>query len=278
MSDASNEAKSPPGAKVPPVLVQLYKKLAPLSAENHKGLRVARGSYAFAREATSVHLTGSEFLAASGDYPIVFVMAGDAPIPIALLGLRKEQNLFVDGRGQWRQGSYVPAYFRRYPFLFPETQDPQKLAILIDEASPLVSTDKGAALYEGGKQAAALTQAIELGKQFHVDQARTRAALRALKDNGLFESRDLPVNVPGARRLVLKAFHIVDQKKFSNLSNDVFLDLRTTGALDLAYFHFASLGRLARLGGLFAERLRPAQRVAPPALAPTKVKQAGKLN
>ena len=35
--------------------------------------------------------------------------------PVALLGLKKNQNLFVDKSGKWN-ADYIPAYARRYPF------------------------------------------------------------------------------------------------------------------------------------------------------------------
>lgn len=78
--------------------------------------------------------------------------------------------------------------------------------------------------------------------------------------------------------MALKEFQVVDQKKFAALSNDAFLDLRAVGALDLAYFHFSSLGRLARLGQLLADRTKPPQRPPQPIPALAKGKPAGKPN
>lgn len=74
----------------------------------------------FAGETNSVILAGVEFSEAAKEYPIVFTQAGDKVVPVALLGLRNEENLFVDGKGGW-DGRYIPSFVRRYPFILAET-------------------------------------------------------------------------------------------------------------------------------------------------------------
>lgn len=274
--DAKDPTKSGAArSRPPPIFVQLYEKLAPLSTQAHADLRLVRGSFAFARNTTTVHLCGGEFMAACHDFPILFLMA-DNPIPVALLGLRKSENLFVDGRGQWRIGAYIPAYLRRYPFLFPETGEPKQLAVLIDEASALLSKEKGAALYDKGEKSKVLQQAIDLGRDFHVDQSRTRPALRAIKDHDLLVKQDIRVPIANGRSLTLRDFWVIDQKKFTALSGDAYLDLRGVGAIDLAYFHFASMNRLMSHARLIDARAKPPQ---PPLTTPKgPAKRASTLN
>ena len=48
-------------------------------------------------------------------------------------GLRDGQNLFLDAQARWT-GRYVPAFLRRYPFVFAAASDGQSLTLCIDEA------------------------------------------------------------------------------------------------------------------------------------------------
>ena len=41
-------------------------------------------------------------------------------MPAALLGIRDKENLYVGQNGNWN-AKYVPAFIRRYPFVFSST-------------------------------------------------------------------------------------------------------------------------------------------------------------
>ncbi len=38
-------------------------------------------------------------------------------MPAVLLGIRDQENLYVDDNGAWN-AKYIPAFVRRYPFVF----------------------------------------------------------------------------------------------------------------------------------------------------------------
>tara|TARA_B110000116_G_scaffold40719_1_gene33086 strand:+ start:3180 stop:3518 length:339 start_codon:yes stop_codon:yes gene_type:complete len=63
----------------------------------------------FAGKTNSVILAGVEFSEAAKEYAIVFTQAGDKVVPVAMLGLRNEENLFVDDKGDW-VGRYIPSF------------------------------------------------------------------------------------------------------------------------------------------------------------------------
>src|SRR5665213_2753356 len=92
-----------------------YRRPAPLSALRHFGLSLsATDSFAFARDANAIPLNVSEFSLAARHYPIVFTPT-DPVTPVAVVGIAKSRNLFVDAAGKWLAGAYIPAYVRRYP-------------------------------------------------------------------------------------------------------------------------------------------------------------------
>ena len=99
-----------------------YKNPVPLNKNDHKDKKISSigQNFMFAGQTNSVILAGVEFGEAAKEYPIVFSQAGDKVVPVALLGLRNEENLFVDDKGGW-DGRYIPSFVRRYPFILAET-------------------------------------------------------------------------------------------------------------------------------------------------------------
>jgi len=90
-----------------------YELVTPISKLRHANFTVLEGKgYAFAADVNSVPLMTVEFLAASGEYPIVFSIEDDVVLPIAVVGIDSGKSLFVDADGSWN-ASYVPAFIRR---------------------------------------------------------------------------------------------------------------------------------------------------------------------
>ena len=112
-----------------------YKKVVPLNKEVHGELYIEGvEGYAHTKETNSIYIAAIEFLQVSREYPIVFAKGADDVIfPVALLGLEKNKNLFVDEKGAWT-ANYIPAYVRRYPFILATADDNKdNFAVCIDE-------------------------------------------------------------------------------------------------------------------------------------------------
>ena len=112
-----------------------YRKIAVLEASRCAGKSLKTNiGFDFARATNVVMLNAAEFEQAARVYPIVFASSPN-PAALALLGVREAENLFVDANGDWRPNTYIPAYVRRYPFIFHRTEDGQQFTLCIDEAS-----------------------------------------------------------------------------------------------------------------------------------------------
>src|SRR5687768_13509261 len=131
-------------APAEPVLPMFYKKPVPLDPLRHAtaGLK-PEGAYRYAAGTNALPLTASEMGHAARTYPIVF-SSSSPTVPFAVVGLRDHENLFVDGQGVWRDDSYIPAYVRRYPFIFSEVPESQRLVLCIDEAAESFQTTASA--------------------------------------------------------------------------------------------------------------------------------------
>jgi len=77
----------------------------------------------------------AEFASAALEYAIVFGGTGDVVLPAAVLGVRTDENLYVTEQGGW-QAKYIPAFVRRYPFVFFTRDEGKTFTLCIDEAFP----------------------------------------------------------------------------------------------------------------------------------------------
>ena len=108
--------------------VLFYSQPEPLSFETHGtlGVNALDKPYAFVGASHVVPITVTEFAPGALSYPIVFL--GETKQPCAVMGLRQGENLYVTPAGDFRPEAYIPAYVRRYPFVFANDAD-QGLAL-----------------------------------------------------------------------------------------------------------------------------------------------------
>ena len=98
--------------------LMIYERAVPISVEAHKKWSVKTdGTYGFAKDVNSVPILAAEFAPSAMEYTIIFAGEGDVVFPSVILGMKEGENACVNEDGTW-DGRYVPAYFRRYPFVF----------------------------------------------------------------------------------------------------------------------------------------------------------------
>ncbi len=240
-----------------------YRQPELLTAAQHAGLRLRPAGYAFAQHANAIPLTIIEFGAAMRHYPIVFA-AGDG-FPVAILGLDRS-NGFVDGDA-WAPGCYVPAYARRYPFVFVDrSQDSFVLAI--DRAAPhFAAGDEGQALFSDGQPTELVETVLTFCRDFHGAHIQTDALVAALLAQDLLVDQHADARLNSGQALMLSGFKIIDRAKFEALPDELVLDWHRKGWLALVHFHFLSLDR-------FADLLTRAEQDAPPADVPAEREDA----
>ena len=120
-----------------PGLPQFYRRPAAVNRERHANKSITDAGFGFAADANAVALNAVELQHAARSYPIVFATTSPA-IPIAVLGLREKQNLFIGGDGVWRPDTYIPAYVRRYPFIFSQTPGSTQLTLCVDGITSII--------------------------------------------------------------------------------------------------------------------------------------------
>jgi len=230
-----------------------YQKPVALNSEIHKAATIGPGpgKLSFAAKTHSVILAGVEFAEACREFPIIFsAMDNGRIVPLALLGLVANENLFVNEAGEWR-GAYIPAYIRRYPFINTEGDD-QQLVVCVDEAYEGFNAPGGQALFENDEPTPYLKQAMALLEDYYGQMKNTEAFGQHLNQLGLLKPMDANVNLNDGRSFNLTGLLVVDEQQLKQLGKDVVDELFRSGALALVYAHLLSLGNLSRLSAMKA--------------------------
>lgn len=218
-----------------------YKNPRPLNTERDAGMSLSRHpDYRFAADTNSVPVLASELTVACKHYPIVFAVA-DVAQPLAVLGLRSGENLFVDVEGQWARNYHVPAYVRRYPFIFLESPDQLQFTLCIDEDAPTVVAGTDNPFFRNGQPTEMTNNALEFCRAFQGDYAYTQEFAKALVEADLLIENRADIELKNGEKLSLSGFRIIDEKRFNNLPDATFLNWRDRGWLHLVYCHLMSV-------------------------------------
>ena len=208
----------------------------------------------FAEKTNSVILAGVEFTEAAKEYPIVFTQAGDKIVPVALLGLRNEENLYVGANGSW-DGGYIPSFVRRYPFVLAETGENGQQAVCIDEAYEGFNDDEGEPLFAGEEMTPILKQAIDFLEEDQKQYLRTEAFVQRLRDNYLLASFNAKVDMVDGQQFSLTGLSAIDEKKLLQMPDDKALRLFRSGELSWIYCHLMSMGNMGKMVDRIAARI-----------------------
>lgn len=227
-----------------------YSRPRPLDRESDANLFISRPkNFNFAGKTNAIPLLADEFPMASAYYPIVFA-DGPTPVPAAIVGLNNDKNLMLDAKGQWRDGAYIPAYVRRYPFILMEEPTQKQLVLCMDEASELFGPSGDFKLFEDGKPSEFTQGAMEFCAGLRQQGEGTDAFVKALKEYDLLQSHDTAITLPNGTQMQLKGFLIVDPQKFDSLPDNIYLEWRRKGWVGLVYAHLLSSHRWQYLAGL----------------------------
>lgn len=232
---------------------QLYRQVAPITAQRHRDWSLeTRTNYEFANRSNWVPLAGTEFSAAAADFPIVFLASEQDVQPVVLLGVKPDENLYLDEQGKWST-KYIPAFVRRYPFAFSKSKGDDKFTLCIDELySGWNKEGRGKTLFDStGEGSEFLNKMFRFVTEYQRQYDATLAFCRKLKELDLLEPMTARFKMPSGKNAQLTGFLAIDRDKLKTLPGDKFSELAKTGELELIYLHLQSMcnfnAMLARL-------------------------------
>lgn len=221
----------------------IYESVAPISKQRHAKHSLEVGAdYGFARNVNSLPLTAVEFLPAALEYPVVFAGNDNSVMPAVILGLRDKENTYLDARDNWR-AKYIPAFARRYPFVFSSPDQGKNFALCIDESFTGLNTeDRGQRLFDDqGKPTQYVENVLKFLQQYQIEFQRTQRFCDRLKKLGLLAPMQAQVDLGDSGRLSLTGFMVVDRAKLKALPGDTLAELMKNDSLELIYGHLHSM-------------------------------------
>ena len=229
----------------------MYKNPIFLNSVTHRSVKVAPvSSYSFAKGMNSVMLVGQEFLEAAKYYPVVFTRTEDDQIvPVAILGLRNEENLFVDPDGNWKEGAYVPAFFRRYPYILASNvgQD-GSFAVCVDSSYEGFGKKKGMALFDkDGNQTDEFKGVVAFLTNYQNQHQITTELIKLLSEYELFKDVSANITLPAGEKIGFGRLMMVDEGAMLKLEDEKILTLVRSGFLAWIYAHLYSLSNFRSL-------------------------------
>ena len=187
----------------------------------------------------------SEFRRVQAHYPIVFARDRDNNfMPVALFGLRENQNLFLQG-DKW-DAAYQPMMMERHPFLIGNS--PTGKVIHIDLDSPRVSRTEGQPLFleqggntpfldRAGNVLAAIDEGITLNATFTA----------ALVEHKLLDSFNLDIQFADSTKKTFSGFYAIQEERLNALEGPALAALHQKGFLAAIYMTLASFPRFRDL-------------------------------
>ena len=226
----------------------IYERVSPLTSDLHRDVSVkATDKFDFARDLNSVPLLAAEFTSAVPNHPIVFAGEGEATFPAVLLGLQDGANQAVDAEGNWTEG-YVPAFLRRYPFIFSQSEG--NFTLCIDETYPGINREgRGERLFDAdGERTQYLQSMLTFVSQFQAQFERTRLFCKRLNDLNLLEPAQARYNAADGRSGTLSGFMTINRDRLKAIPEAALKEMFATDELELCYVHLHSLQNVSRLG------------------------------
>jgi len=188
-------------------------------------------------------------------YPIFFAKDGEDVLPIAILGLEKNKNSFLDKKSNWEEKCYIPSVIRCYPFgvatLAGKDGKKGTLSIAYDEAYQGLNKEDGQDIFnEDGSLSEFGTKIKKFVENTYSSIEKTKKSLKLFSDFDLLKTIDVNID-KGGQKYKLEAMLQIDTEKLNKLKDNQLLALLKCGAFNVIYAHSASISNIS----LVADRL-----------------------
>jgi len=241
------ETTTPPAAAPSQATGPLfYQAPVPLRSDLHAAWRLVPDTAHFAADTNAIPAVIGEFGSLAQHYPIIFT--GKDAMPLVAVGLA-QRNLFV-ADGVWDEQSYVPAYVRRYPFVFMQAGEQDEYVLALDSAAKQVNqgqSEDGVPLFQDGKVTEIVDNAMRFCGYCTREHDQTRRFTAALIENDLLIDRNIDVTLADGRQMSINGFQVVDVEKFAALPDATVVAWHRSGWLALVHHHLSSLARFSAL-------------------------------
>jgi len=239
--------------------VMFYKNPIPLTKDNHAkaGVTQVKRPFDFMADQHFLPLTAPEFGQAAASMPIIF--AGEEKTPLAVMGIRQGENLFVE-EGQFTPDYYMPSFARRYPFVLAGDEANDRFVVCVDEAAECVTTKSPTQPFFDGDDTSSFTkEAFQFLQNFERDRQATATMIEEFKAADIFENKEMNFqgsNPDGTQAPMQKIadYFAVSEEKLKALPDATIVDWTKRGYMSVASAHLVSLANWQRLVNMTLRR------------------------
>lgn len=230
----------------------MYQDLEILNKINHKNNSVKEiKDFSYAKNLMNAPITITEFFEACKNYPILFTKDKDENwFASIMLGYKENENIFVDDKGVWDKLHYVPAFVRRYPFIFVEQKNNDELIVALNKDSLIIDkkNESRKLFNDKGENTEFLNNVIGFLNQFYVDSMATKEFIKQLDEWELLEEKIATVITPNQEQFNINGLYIVNEEKLNHLSKKKKDEICNKNAIPLITAHLISLSNIQKLG------------------------------
>lgn len=219
---------------------------------DHANLRVSpKAGAQFGDAANQAPVFPAEFEEVQREFPIVFRRREAGLQAYALLGLDRDENLFLSG-DRWTS-RYVPAMHRRGPFSIGMARDPAdegrgEPMVHVDMDDARVGDAQGLPLFlEHGGNAPYLNHITGVLRLLYQEMENAPGAYAELDAAEVLAPVTLTIDVAEDRRYTVPDVLVVDVERLAGLTGEPLERLHRTGILRLAILAASSLGNVQQL-------------------------------
>ena len=221
----------------------IYDKVTPVNRQDHRNLSVKRTtSFDFAKELNSLPIVDAEFSRVALEMPVVFAKTDTGVVSVALSGTADACNAFVSDDGSWA-GRYVPAFLRRYPFVFAVDDAGERMTLCVDDTFPGLNEDNvGERMFDSeGTETSYLTTVLQFMEEYQATFNRTQQFCDRLQERDLLEEARIDYRMSDGMQGGVTGFYRVSNEKLRALPDAEIVKMFRTGDLDLIQLHMLSM-------------------------------------
>jgi hypothetical protein len=231
--------------------------MKPVQLDNntHRDLRIVttRGA-AWGDDLMATPVFPNEFRDAQAYYPIVFQPADNGPgmQPVALLGLRQGENLFLEPHG-W-DAPYIPLALERGPFMIGRAGT--EMTVHVDMDSPRIGRGEGEAVFmPHGAATDYLERMNSVLAAIHQGVEATAPFVATLMRHDLIESFALDIEAADGSQNRLAGFSTINEERLARLDTSAIVELHAQGWLVAIFMVVASTTHFRDLIERYNKRL-----------------------
>ncbi len=227
----------------------IYEKAVPVSSNRHKSMSVQRMDYSYASDLNAVPIVIGEFGKIALEYPIVFTRVGERIEAVALLGFRDRENLYLNEDGTW-DANYVPAFIRRYPFVFHHRDEAEQFVLCIDESYPGVNSEGlGQRLFDdAGEGSDYLKRMLDFTTSYQKEALMSQTFGDRLIALDILGQAEVTFTQENGAKAATRGMIAIDKERLAKLPAEKLAELMEFGDLERIYAHLISLANIDKLG------------------------------